>query len=745
MRARHLSSLSLSACILAATAPHGIAADFGPEPGVSGSVELGVGYASDDNWTLGRYSGWNEDSAKLIGDIDYRLWRPDAIAGGMVDYVQVFGKDLGLDTRELDLVFGGAGNYEFGLSYDEQLRAGNFSGRTPYSGSDTLNLPPDWVASNNTSGMIAFDSTAGEFDQDLERKRWTIELEKALVPGWDLRTGFSSEEKTGTLGQGGALYIDASNGHAALLPRPVDFTTNEFDLGLGYVCNGISLDVSYLYSSFENDASRLSWQNPYDNVFGAGVDYPDGFGQMALEPDNEMQRLRVLGSYLVSSQLRFTVDGSWAESTQDDGLLPYTVNPNLLVEEDLPRDDFDGEVVTGVFNAAAYYRPFSKLSLEAKYRYEDRDYDSPRDGYRYVRGDAWNQPDTMFTVYNTTHDRTLNRYDLEGTYRLPWATRLSASYRYEDIKRRNAAVRETEEDVYRLVLSNGYWQGVQLRLEGSYSDRAASTYRWDQSYYALLDAELINLTPDSQRYSNHPLLFQYHLANREQWEARLNLGYVPAENWSLNLDLLHSENDYDKSELGLLEDESDHATLSLGLTPSKTVNLSAYIGYDYYSNHQANRAFRGGGEKNAFEIYPPLPQASDPSRNWKTEGEDETLTFGVNLQWQITERLDAEVDYSYVDSTGEQSFSTAGATDLDATSLPDLENEQHDFRVSAQYKMQERLSLKFDYRFYHFDDDYWAFDGVGYDTMNKVLWSGQQNPDDDIHFFQASVIYRLEQ
>ena len=49
------------------------------------------------------------------------------------------------------------------------------------------------------------------------------------------------------------------------------------------------------------------------------------------------------------------------------------------------------------------------------------------------------------------------------------------------------------------------------------------------------------------------------------------------------------------------------------------------------------------------------------------------------------------------------------------------------------------------YRFLHYSDETWALDGVRYNTMDKVLWSGMQDPDDDIHFIQASVIYRLEQ
>ena len=39
------------------------------------------------------------------------------------------------------------------------------------------------------------------------------------------------------------------------------------------------------------------------------------------------------------------------------------------------------------------------------------------------------------------------------------------------------------------------------RLEVRYADRAADTYEWAQSYYALLDTGLINATPDTSAIS----------------------------------------------------------------------------------------------------------------------------------------------------------------------------------------------------------------------------------------------------
>ncbi len=745
MRVSRPTSLALLSTLLLQAGVTVADEAFAPPSGTSGEIELGIGYPSDENFTFGRYNGWNDDDARAVVNIDYHQWQPEGVLGGTLDYVDLTGTDLGLDTRRASLGLGTAGGFRLGLDYDALQTAYNFSGRTPFrGGGSTLTLPAGWVAANTTGGMLGFNEVARSFDQELERERWAISLAKRFNAGLSLTAGFSTEDKTGTDAMGGAFYFDASNGHSAILPRSVDYTTNQFDAALHVVRDALSLDLSYLYSSFDNDASGLSWQNPYGDSFGPAVDYPDGIGQVALEPDNDMHQVRLLASYLLTSQLRLSVDGSYARAAQDDTFLPFTANPGLTPGAPLPRSDLDGEVDTSTFNIAAHYRPLSKLTLQAKWRFEDRDNDSPRDGYLYVRGDAWAPADSRFTVYNAPHSRRLNRGELEASYRLPWSSRLSASYSYEEIDRKNAAVSETEEDIYVLALSSRPAAAWTARLELDYRDRAASTYHWDQSYYAYYDADLINLVPDSQRYTNHPLLFQYHLANREVWDGKFSLGFAPGGSWNLNFDYSHSDTDYDQSDLGLQDETRDHVTLSAGLRPGDDVNLTFYYSYDRYETEQRGRAFRGGIEKNAFEIYSPLPQASDPSRDWESEGEDETHSLGANLRWTVSERLTTEFDYSFVDATGEQAFDTSGAADLDDTPLPDLENTQHNFLARATYQLRERLSLKFDYRYYSYEDKNWAIDGVRHDTLAKVLSTGESSPDDDIHFFQASVIYRLE-
>ena len=52
---------------------------------------------------------------------------------------------------------------------------------------------------------------------------------------------------------------------------------------------------------------------------------------------------------------------------------------------------------------------------------------------------------------------------------------------------------------------------------------------------------------------------------------------------------------------------------------------------------------RGGQEQDAFTVTPPLPQASDPSRNWRVDSEDDSFTLGTNLTWLVRPAIEVKV------------------------------------------------------------------------------------------------------
>jgi MtrB/PioB family decaheme-associated outer membrane protein len=407
-------------------------------------------------------------------------------------------------------------------------------------------------------------------------------------------------------------------------------------------------------------------------------------------------------------------------------------------------NSLDAEVDMGVLDARLFYRPLPKLNLELRFHGEKKDYDGDRNGYRYVTGDAANQSRSELTVYNSNNDITRNLGSLEGSYRLPWNSKLWLEYAYEEVKRDNTAVEKTEEDFYRLRYRIQPVASLTANLDVLYAERSADTYAWDQSYYGLLDEELINNTPESQRYTNHPLLSQYHLASRDRSEGKLDFSWQPGVDWNLGLNLLWREDDYSETDLGLTDEELGRVAFTVNWMANSRLNLSAWASYDRYETEQTGRNFRGGIEKNAFEIYPPLPQASDPTRNWDVDSEDRAVTLGLNADWQLREDFHLSADYSYVETRNEYDFTTYGASDIVAEPLPDNETTQHHLVLEGDYALRENIALKVNYQYWKYEQDDWAIHDISSSTIDKVLTLGEQEADEDLHYIGASVIYRWQ-
>ena len=702
-----------------------------------GALQVGLGYTSDDNFMFGQYNGLQEEGATLIGNLQWNNFRNADSSW------QASVSDLGLDTREGELVWRMRDKLRISIALDSQQQAGNNSGSTPFRGSDTLVLPQDWVSGINTNHWSALDTSLRPVKRELERQRYSLGLEYQVNHQWRLESHLLYEDKHGTTDTAGGIYVDASSADAAMLPAPVDYRNTELDIAVQYSGKKLHLDGRIEHADFDNKDTVLEWQNPYSS-YGPNVRYPIGSGGLGQAPDNQQSSARLTAQYIFSASTRLQVDGSYALASQDQGYLDYSVNQTLTIEEPLPRSDYGADVATSTMNTKLLMRPFKKVSAEIFYRLRDRNYDAPRDGYRYIPGDGGSQSRAALTVYNTSHDLLTQTVGFDVGYRLPLRSKLNFEYQFEDAQRRNAAVEETQESRATLRYRIQPWSDLNVRLELLAADRAADTYHWDQAYYARLDTQLINATPQSQRYSNHPQLSQYYLSNREQWQGKADLNYLLGDNWSLNLNLLWREDDFDKSELGLTDSQWQRVHLSASYTLSAELSGSLYGGTDYYEAQQSSRTFRGGQEKNAFAVYPPLPQASDPGRNWELVSENNSYTLGANLQWQLHKDLEISLDYSFVDTLGEQNFDTWGAADVDPQDLPDVDTTLHHLEATGTWHLYDNLSLKLDYQYYRYVSNDWAWQDLQASTLDKVLSFGERNPNEQIHYMGVSAIYRWQ-
>ena len=709
-------------------------------------VDISAIHTSKDAAHFGEYSDLDEDGVRLVGAVD--LAGSPSWSSGDSSYWTVRARDLGLDTYQAVFSLGTQGRYDLTLTFDGLRQFKRDDGRTPYFGDETLVLPDSWVAGPTTGDLTQLGAIAREFDQDRERDLVRLDGSYHFTERWSVAASFQHEEVEGTQVEGGAIYADLDTAFAALLPSPIDFETQDINASVAYAGERFNSVLSYLHTDFDNEL--LTWQNAYSSVGGAAVDYPNGLGGLSLAPDWERNQVRTTGSYLPSflEGLSLQWDAAWDAVEQDQAFSPYTVNPALAVAQPLPATDLDGEVETISVDVRATYRPrwkaLRKLTLRGGYHYDDRDYDRTRNAYRYVRGDSADQPDTALAIFANAHDNQREGLELAGDYRLPWwRAKLTFRYDYVETERRNAAVEETESDIYTTALRLTPLTGVSVRAEYSFEDRKADTYFFDQSFFARRTTEFINAIPDDQRFDNHPLLSQYHLANAEVDAAKLDISYSGLEQWYFGANFTYEDVGYDKSVFGLTDAENWFWNADLMWLPGKALSISGYLSFGENQTALGGRSFAGGAEKVANRTFAPVPQGSDPRRDWFVDTQDEVWTAGVSADWAFSERLGFEFRYVYMDTQAEHDFANGGASDLDTVAVPKIETTLHSISLTADYAWRDDLSLRVMYQYYDYEEDDWALDDVLIDTVDNVLTLGAQPDDEEVNMVAVAVRYQF--
>ena len=701
-------------------------------------------YVSRDNFKYGQYNGLNDEGFRFSGEFDF-ISRPGRQNKDDTFFWTLRGDDVGLKTGSLAYVFGNQGSYEITMAFDNFVRTGNNTGTTPFygQGSNVLFLPSAWTAGPNTGDMsLNYDPLMVE--QEVERNQFLMKFTKQLGDAWTMTAAYDYERKSGEKIMGAAFYIDAANPHAALLPTPVDYENNEFSLQLAYASRRLQMQLTLLTAELDNRYDELTWQNPYGGAFITSVDYPTGPGSMDLPSDTRFQQVSFKSNYQFSPAVKLRIDASQGKSEMEDTLSPYTINTFLVVDEAPPISEIDDALDTSHFYVSLFTKPWKRFTINAKYRFESRENNLPVLRWNYVRGDAADQFDPVKSIYNQPHKTEKDEYTLEGTWRIKSGSRLTMGYDFNKVWRTFASVAETEEDVYRFEYKTRFFDKLITRLEYSWADRGASNYDWAQSYFNTYTIEQINLIPDNQRYSNHPALRQYHLANHKYQTARAGFDLPISEKWQLTLDITAITRDYDETALGLKSVDQQQINLSTHYTPSDYLTAYFWLSWDSNEMDQTGRAFRGGIQKPANDIYPPYPEGSDPARNWDLRETAEALSTGLGFEWQvIPNRFDITVDYTFVNTNIEDSFKVYGALDLAGDDLPDITSDMHHLKFTGNYHFSSSFTLRFRYEYYRYISEDWALDDVSMSSMDKVLSLGMASPNEVINVISATALYRF--
>ena len=498
---------------------------------VKSSVEVGVGYVSEDSFKHGEYNGLESQGLYPVLNFDIRA--REAYDSESGKYWRARGTNLGLDARNLDLEFGDQGDYRLRLEYDQLPRMQFGSTETIFEGAGgtSLQLPADGSQADLASSLR-------KFNVKQERRRIGIEAEKFLLPRWSVRASFKHETKEGSKITG----IPQNPGFfspSVLLPEPIDYETNQFRASVAYTGDKGQAELGYQLSLFENQNRFFTWQDPYANDWSTAPER-----QFSQAPDNEFHQVRLTGGYNLTPQTRSYADVSVGRMIQDQRLL----DPGLLA----PRTTADAQIDTRVVNLGINSRALPNLNLTANYRFDDRD-----NSTRQVEING---------ILNNPYSYREHRIKLAADYRIQPRSNLSVSYVRKNIDRTLVAREDLDDGIIearlRTMLNPMVSGGVLLAREV----RRGSTY----------------VGADS-----NPALRQAWLADRDRDRYGIFVNASPLESLALGASVNRIRDRYDASELGLTDGEATVYNLDGSFIPYEGLTTYGFYNYEDNESRQA--------------------------------------------------------------------------------------------------------------------------------------------------------------
>lgn len=702
-------------------------------------VELGLGYVSDESARFGRYNALDRDGFFAVLGLSYlqrAAWDADT-----PDYLAVRVDEAGLGNRRAHLGFGRQGLYGVQFDYRERrARWGNDRVTVYQPGANNeLGLPADWQPAQTTAGMSQLLPALHEFNLHQNRREVSAAGHVRPAERWRVTSQVRQEDRDGQRTLAGLFGNSGGTPRAAFLPVPIDYRTRHIDLGLDYNNRRQQFRLAYHGSLFNNNQASVRFANPYSTIGGwaPGSGHPDGVGQLALAPDNQFHQLSAAGAWQFRPSLRGLAEVAIGRMTQDEAFLPLTANPILAesIVQDLPASSLDGRIDTTVLNLRLTGTRGNQFQWNASYRFDDRDQRTERREFVYIGGDSQQQDageSSSRRRYNPLYDYRNQRLRLDGQWRLPDRTRLTAAIERERIERSDSARERTDEDRLELRAQRAFGQRVQLGGRLRWADRTGSNYDGSLGFLATHDPGYTDTL--AGQWANLPALRQFHLADRRREQFALNLQLLPHEHWTLGLEAAWMDDDYRRSEIGLSESSIRNWTAHLAYTPDRRWSGHAFFAWERLDSEQLGLSFRGGANR--------LPDIADPERRWQVDHRDRVDTAGVGVQrnW-MDGRLELAADYVLARARSRIDVSTGSA--LTSAPLPTIRNRLNSVMLRSSYQINPSLSLHARYWRESFRSADWAIDDVAVNQLANVILPGDANPDYSVNVVSLAARYRF--
>ncbi|HMC16407.1 MAG TPA: MtrB/PioB family decaheme-associated outer membrane protein, partial [Albitalea sp.] len=574
-----------------------------------------------------------------------------------------------------------------------------------------------------------------------KRTRLGLSVAKIISPRWQVDANLSSENKDGArlfgigmtcpsaVAPGCGPTTGIATGRAVLmLPEPIRANHSQIEARLSYAGDKLHVSGGYYGSFYRNSYGSLdpnvpaSLNNPLGELLPLSAGLQSILNQpVALPPDNQAHQFDVAGIYVFNSTTRLNFKFAYAQAFQHQDFAAAGLSGAPAGVNDL-----GGRVDTTLAQIGITARPWPKLSLLAKLRYEDRDDRTPIAAY--------NIEDT--STYTNRRLPTIKlRGRLQASYQFTSDYRGTLGAEYESIDRGvftstsavagiSALRQKTDETSVHAELRRRMSENISGAVSVTTSRRGGSNWLRDNSGVGV--TEVVDPTDPALGFAT--AIFMPTLADRRRDTLKLQADWQAAEALSLQFSAQSGRDKFNTpSAYGLRRSGMDQGSLDATYNLSEKWSLNAYLGYGTETLQQAR------------------PAATILSFD------NTTRTVGVGVTGKVNAKIDLGANLSFIDdhSVYAQTLdATADASSialLAATGgLPDIVFHQTTLKLTGRYELNKQSELRLDliHQRSNWTDWGWAYNGVPFTYSDGTTLS--QQPRQSVTFIGLRYVYRWQ-
>ena len=618
-------------------------------------------------------------------------------------------------------VFDGPGIYYYGIS--DQIQS-SLEGAATFAAAKAL-------LSNYLTGVHGIDL-------GLQRNKANLNLKYTPSVPWTLSFAATRETRKGNRAIGGSFGFS----NAIEMPEPIDFATTNMSAKVEYAKKWGVVQAGYDVSLFDNENQAMIWDNPYrltDRTYDGAYRNGDGTsrGQMALWPSNNAQKVFFNGVFKLLKYTRLTGSISYGAFSQNERLLPFTINSTLAVPDPVnpalpyysgalqaPRETAQAKANIISFNLSLNSRLLKTKAFSLFLNTGFRSYDFSNKtaaletpGFA-VADQIWTPEEHGIEPYSFMRSKAHADLSLN----LVKNTSLKIGYSTTWIERRVGAEEERMEE------DKSHENTFKVSADANPADwlLVRISYLNSQRRRNMDGTEVIYPTFNFKRY---------YEANRDRDAIHFLLGLSLVKNLDLEFSYMRGADTFPTTDYGLKDDRFNTYSADLSYALGKKVSVYGFYSYEIY---KANQASRQSG----------ATYSTDPRNDWTALLKDKVDTVGGGLNTDIVKnKLNFDVSCSTSRVKGTSSlYSPPGGTpnvavnftnnNLDTTRLQTL-------RVQLLWKFTSRLSIAFGYWYEQYNlDDFTRNDyKVDYVVTGSGMYLGALEPGYKYHVSSLRFIY----